>query len=75
MALVTKVMQTTIPSFNIIRCDNKNLGLSDLCNFEIEEVDPPIWGQDVIIEEMKDDALPSYIENNVVSNMRYITKS
>ena len=54
MALITKVMQTTFPSSNIIRCDNKNLGLSDLCNFELEEVDPPIWGQDVINEEMKD---------------------
>ena len=52
------------------RCDNKNLGLSDLCTFDQVGIDPPIWGEDVIIEEIIDDELPSHIYDNVVSNIR-----
>ena len=59
------------------RCDNKNLGLSDLCTFEQDTVslDPPIWGQNVMDEVRGEDGkkpLPSYIKDNVKSNTRSV---
>ncbi len=37
------------------RCDYKNLGISTLCTFEIEDIaQPPIWGQNVLEQYLKD---------------------
>merc|ERR1712141_786648 len=66
---------TTVSASPFRRCDNKNLGLSDLCTFEQDTVslDPPIWGQNVMDEVRGGDGkkpLPSYIKDNVKSNTR-----
>ena len=53
------------------RCDNKNLGLSDLCTFEDWGIDPPIWGHDVREEERVDEKeIPEYIKKKFMSNIR-----
>ena len=59
------------------RCDNKNLGLSDLCTFKRgqKSLDPPIWGNNVIREETEgkgrpNNQLPKHIKEAVNSNQR-----
>ncbi len=66
------------------KCDFKNLGLTELCDFGGGEVsaDPPIWGAEVLAQYKKSASssgsgqLPDYITKAVTSNMRrYINKN
>ena len=59
------------------RCDFKNLGTSDLCNFD-SKLDPPIWGQLVKEQYLKElSNVPWYVGQNWTTNLRshVITKN
>ena len=54
------------------RCDYKNLGISFLCNFEEQiqgqQIQPPIWGQNVLKQYMDEiNTIPDYLKS-VASN-------
>ena len=53
------------------RCDYKNLGTSQLCNFE-DKLNPPIWGQQVLSQYSSEaeDGVPDYISKAIITNMR-----
>ena len=53
------------------RCDYKNLGTSQLCNFE-DKLNPPIWGQQVLSQYKSEaaDGVPDYISKFISTNMR-----
>ena len=63
----------TVTAAPFSRCDFKNIGVSDLCNFDVK-ISPTIWGESVIdqykeeLEEDKD--IPDYIIKQVKTNQR-----
>ena len=63
----------TVTAAPFSRCDFKNIGVSDLCNFDVK-LSPTIWGESVIDqykEELeKDKAIPDYIIKEVKTNQR-----
>ena len=57
------------------RCDYKNLGLSELCNFDGMHgfLDPPIWGESVMRQFGADKgSFPKYLDGKFRSNKRKI---
>ena len=71
----------TVNAAPFSRCDYKNIGISDLCNFDVK-FNPAIWGQSVMDQykeevEKKDDKakIPEYISKVITTNQRkYIGK-
>ena len=70
-------------ALSLRRCDSKNLGLTELCNFGngMADIHPPIWGASVLEQygsKAKADGgtqIPQYITDSVHSNERtYMTK-
>ena len=42
--------QAKVTAAPIRKCDFRNLGLSQLCNFDNSRIEPPIWGSSVLDE-------------------------
>ena len=55
------------------RCDNKNLGITSLCDLEshgdMAGIDPPIWGASVL-RQYAAKGIPDYIAEAVHTNKR-----
>ena len=52
------------------RCDFKNLGISDLCNFDTM-LNPPIWGNLVAQQYLNEtNSIPKYVSSLYTSNIR-----
>ncbi|TRY67303.1 hypothetical protein TCAL_07234 [Tigriopus californicus] len=57
----------------IRRCDKQNLGISPLCDINVESLpDPPIWGSAIFDQFGKEgQAIPKHIQRNIPPNVRY----
>ena len=67
----TTVYKASVTAAPFRRCDYKNLGTSQLCNFE-DNLSPPIWGQQVLSQYSAeaDGNVPEYISKSIITNMR-----
>ena len=66
----TTLYHASVTAAPFRRCDYKNLGISHLCDFDLN-MNPPIWGQQVL-EQYKDETseIPNYIKQKVKSQFR-----
>ena len=66
----TTLYHASVTAAPFRRCDYKNLGISHLCNFDLN-MNPPIWGQQVL-EQYKEETteIPDYIRQKVKSQFR-----
>ena len=59
----TTVYTASVTAAPFRRCDNKNLGISFLCNFLGKQIQPPIWGQNVLNQYMDEiNQIPDYMQ-------------